>query len=487
MPIRKLYQRPSIHTQTSPKSAKKYFVSYCIMDGGLGFGHACLVLSECNTADPTANVRVNAAYGFYSLSKTVVAKIFGFDPVSVGQIKMEDLRYFVMPDANYVYNFEVTEKQMQALKSKLDVRMRLYNELIPNAKKMMKEEGVKGKITDIQALNYIKSNQDKFPELSQLKPADLKHYHVLKNNCVMQAQAILSDIGLNCKDALSKATQQKFLSSKESKIKDMQKVHMASVGGTKKSYFEPFSAFSFNPIQLIKNLVSKVKGTLPKGKLIEYKKWQTTSKDIESAKVQYLKKAYPDLWAIGNKLLKKYKAKSLEELVNKISSSHKDKDQDLKHAQELLQKWNAIDTNDLIKKGLLHVEAEAFWSQRFQYVDHKGKQADLWSSLSQSQVSIMEHYQALIKTFKERLQKVQPDPKENDMLLSFLDAAYVALAQVHMDNDKIENVLQKILDFHDNIIKDELKQDLLTSEEKETLKNDISKLKDNKLSSGLSH
>ncbi len=457
---------------------KKYFVSYCVMDGGLGFGHACLVLSEYDTKDPNANVRVNEAYGFYSLAKTVAAKIFGFDPVSVGQIKSEDLRYFVMPDANYVYNFELTEKQMKELKIKLDTRMKLYNELIPNAKKIMKLEGIKGKISDIQALKYIEQNQPKFPELKLLKPSDFKRYHVLKNNCVMQAQSMLSDIGLNSNEELSKAIQQKFLSKKHTKTKDMQKVHMASIGGSTKSYFEPFSVFSFNPIKLIKNIVSKIKGTLPKGKLVEYKKWQTTAKDIESAKSQYLIRENPHLFATGNKLLKKYKARSLEELPGKISASNqKDKEQDLKQAQEILNKWHAIDTNELIKKRLLHVEAQALWAHRFQYVDSEGQQQDLWSDLSEHQVELIDNYQALIKSLKERLTKIIPDTKNNEMLISFLDAALVALSQVKMNNPKIENILKNLLVFHEEIIKDEAKQDLLTPTEKEKLKEDLSNIK----------
>ena len=476
MPIRRIFRHPPAQKQTQ---AKKYFVSYCVMDGGLGFGHACLVLSEYNPNDPNANVRVNSAYGFYSLAKTVASKIFGFDPVSVGQIKKEDLRYFVMPDANYVYNFEITEKQMNELKNKLETRMKLYNELIPDAKKRMKAQGSKGKISDTQALKYIKDNLEEFPELNKLKPSDFKGYHAIKNNCVLQAQAMLSDIGLHCKDALYKATQQKFLSKKATKTKEMQKVNMASIGGTSKSYFEPFSAFSFNPIKLIGNLVSKFKGTLPKGQLVEYKKWQTTSKDIESAKVQYTKKEYPDLFAMGNKLLKKYKALSLEELQDKISTSNqKGKEQDLKHANEVVQKWNGIDRNELIKKQFLHTEAEAFWTQRFQYVDDKGQQHDLSSNLSQNQVKLIAEYHTLIKTLKERLQKIIPDAKENEMLMSFLDAAYVALSQVSMDYQKIENILHHVLHYHEDILKDELKQELFTPEEKATLKRDLIKLKD---------
>ena len=475
MPIRKVYSPALIH-QRQAAAKKKYFVSYCIMDGGLGFGHASLVLSELD-ANPNANVRVDSAYGFYSLAKTPVAKVFGFDPVSVGQIKKEDLRYFVTPDANYVYNFELTQEQMKELKARLETRMKLYNELIPNAKKIMKAKGLKGKVNYMQALHYIQENQDEFPEVKKLKPTDFKHYQVHKNNCVIQAQAILSSIGLECNDKLAKVTQQKFMSKKATKVKDMEKLHMAAIGGTTKSFFVPYSVFSVNPLRLIKNIVNKVKGTLPQGKQVEYKKWQTTSKDIDAAKEQYLKLEHVDLYAKGKKLLKKYKVDSYVKLVDVLARKSKVKEQEVKDIREILQIWQAIDSEELIKRNLLHVKAEAFWTERFKYFNRKGHQCDLWSNLPLRQIELMKQYCALIHTLKERIRTVVPNYKDNDMAMSFLDAGYLALSQVSMDYQKIENILQNLLDYHDNVLKDELKQDVLTDKERSTLEVDLSEIK----------
>lgn len=476
MPIRKVYSPASMRVHKAPP--KKYFVSYCIMDGGLGFGHASLVLSELETNNSNANVRVDGAYGFYSLSKTVVSKVFGFDPVSVGQIKKEDLRYFVMPDTNYVYNFELTEEQMKALKSKLETRMKLYNELIPKAKKIIKSKGLGNKISDKEALEYIKENQLDFPEIENLKPADFKSYHVLKNNCVIQAQAILSDIGLECKDQLEKATQQKFLSKKEEKTRDMKKVNMASIGGTTKSFHQSFSVFSFNPVNLVKNLINKHKGTLPKGKKVEYKKWQTSTKDVESAKEQYLKIEHPALFSVAKKLLNDYKLASIEALPAAINDRNlKSKDKDLNDANELLKIWHAITNDDLIDKKLLHVEAEAFWTQRFEYVDRNGKQRDLWSNVSTHKSKLTEHYGELIRRLQERIKELVPNAKDNEMHISFLDAAYLALSQVDMNYQKIENILENLVDYHDNLLKDELKQNILTAEERHNFEKDLAGIK----------
>ncbi len=444
------------------------------MDGGLGFGHASLVLSEVDVNNPNANVKVDAAYGFYSLSKTVVAKVFGFDPVSVGQIKKEDLRYFVMPDANYVYNFELTETQMNALKAKLEARMKLYNQLIPTAKRIMKSKGEKGNVTDMQALSYIKEHQQDFPEIEILKPSDFKPYQVLKNNCVIQAQTILSDIGLECKDELAKATQQKFLSNKDNKTQDMKKVHMTAVGGTTKTFFEPFSTFSFNPVHLLRNLINKHKGTLPKGKNVEYKKWQTTQKDIENAKEKYLKIEHPNLFALGKKLQKKYKANSLDVLLEAISARNlKSKEQDLKEANEVLQKWQSIDKNELMKKNYLHVEAEAYWTKRFEYIDKNGQQCDLWSHVSTRQSELTNSYSELIKSLQKRIREIIPNANDNEMLINFLDAANLALSQVNMNYQKIENILENVLAYHDDVLKDELKQDLLSKDERSSFKRDL--------------
>lgn len=477
MPIRKVYSPASMRVRKA--SEKKYFVSYCIMDGGLGFGHASLVLSELDTNNPNANVRVDAAYGFYSLAKTFAAKIFGFDPVSVGQIKNEDLRYFVMPDTNYVYNFELTQAQMKALKSKLEARMKLYNELIPNAKKIMKSKGIEGKISDIKALEYVKENQQDFPEIKNLKPSDFKPYQVLNNNCVIQAQEILSDIGLECKDQLAKATQQKFMSKKETKTRDMKKVHMTAIGGTTKSFNESFSVFSFNPVHLVKNLISKHKGTLPKGKKVEYKKWQTTSKDIASAKEQYLQMEHPELFAMGKKLLKTYKVTSLEALPAAIKHRNsKTKENDLKAANEILKTWHSIDKQELMKKQLLHVEAEAFWTQRFEYIDRNGQQRDLWSNISTDKSKITKYYGEFIRSLQERIREIAPNVKDNEMHMNFLDVAYLAFSQVNMNYQKIENILENVLDFHDEILKDELKKDLLTADERHAIKEDLERIRD---------
>ena len=41
----------------------------------------------------------------------------------------------------------------------------------------------------------------------------------------------------------------------------------------------------------------------------------------------------------------------------------------------------------------------------------------------------------------------------------------------------MENILENIVDFHDNLVKDELKQDILTNEERSTLQNDLAEIK----------
>ncbi len=322
---------------------EKYFVSFCLMEGGLGFGHGCLVLSKAPTngqgeVDPDSPVQALGAYGFYSVADSAIGKAIGFDPVSVGTFKKESLRYFEKAGVNSHITFEISKEQKEKLERMVAQRQHFYNKQIENYRRLnnlndLSDDQIRKRIQkeldELKAIeiSYLEAQQslsEKNPpskeQVERVKKSAQRYqqlhrqqmqsdkYTFTRNNCVHQAVEMMGEfLTPEQRRELDKISWKERKSSKEKK---MDALDLVAVHGSKKRFMSYKTVRKFF-------LFGKKK---TQKKEVSYHKWQTSADDIRKARIKFAQNESSDAYSALDSsayvtLLKKHKVLNIDELL----------------------------------------------------------------------------------------------------------------------------------------------------------------------------